>query len=82
MSGGSFEYNQFQIGYIADTIQQEIINNGSEDYTYSKDTIKEFKEAVVLLRKAHIYAQRVDWLLAGDDDEESFHRRLKEDLNI
>lgn len=24
--------------------------------------------------------QRIDWLIAGDDGEETFHRRLKEDL--
>lgn len=50
-------------------------------YGYSKDTIKEFRKAVKLLRKAYVYAQRIDWLLSGDDGEESFHERLKEELN-
>ena len=48
---------------------------------YSKETIKEFKKGLVILRKAYIYAQRIDWLLSGDDGEESFHKRLKEELN-
>ena len=30
---------------------------------------------------AEAYAQRVDWLVSGDDGEESFHERLKEDLD-
>ena len=30
---------------------------------------------------AAIYAQRIDWLLSGDDGEESFKRRLKEELD-
>lgn len=38
------------------------------------------KEAVKALRVAQVYAQRVDWLLSGDDGEESFLRRLEEEL--
>jgi hypothetical protein len=29
---------------------------------------------------AQIYAQRIDWLISGDDGEDSFRERLKEDL--
>ena len=50
-------------------------------YEYSKETIKEFKKGLAILRKAYIYAQRIDWLLSGDDGEESFHKRLKEELD-
>ena len=49
-------------------------------YEYPADVIEEFKNAVNALRIAEIYAQRVDWLLSGDDGEKSFMRRLKEDL--
>ena len=34
-----------------------------------------------MLRKAEVYAQRMDWYLAGDDGEESFLERLKQDLD-
>ena len=50
-------------------------------YEYSKETIKEFKKGLAILRKAYVYAQRIDWLLSGDDKEESFHERLKEELD-
>lgn len=33
------------------------------------------------MKQAEVYAQRIDWLLSGDDGEESFHERLKEDLD-
>jgi hypothetical protein len=33
-----------------------------------------------ILKNAFVYTQRIDWLLSGDDSEESFHQRLKEDL--
>ena len=48
---------------------------------YSKQTIKEFKKGLAILKKAYIYAQRIDWLLSDDDGEESFHKRLKEELD-
>lgn len=47
---------------------------------YSKETIREFKKAIKLLKQAEVYAQRIDWLLSGDDGEDSFHDRLKADL--
>ena len=44
-------------------------------------TIEEFRKAVTYLRIAETYAQRIDWLLAGDDSERTFHKRLKADLS-
>ncbi len=49
-------------------------------YGLSKETLREFRKAVRLLRQAEVYAQRIDWLLSGDDGEEAFHERLKKDL--
>ena len=49
-------------------------------YWYEDKTIERLKEAVKVLRQAEVYAQRIDWLLSGDDGEESFHRRLEEEL--
>jgi len=49
-------------------------------YKYSDEVIEKFKEGVELLRKAQIYAHRIDYLLSSDDGEESFLRRLEEDL--
>lgn len=50
-------------------------------YTYPEIIQNKLKEAIKQLRIAEIYAQRVDWLLSGDDGQESFIRRLEEDLN-
>ena len=47
---------------------------------YKEETLVEFRKGVELLKKARIYVQRIDWLLSGDDGEETFHERLKEDL--
>jgi hypothetical protein len=106
MSGGRFEYKQYDMNYIADQIEHEVLTNGKkktddelkeegwrdpdwykkypEDlyhYEYPEEVIEKFKEAVIVLRKAAVYAQRVDWLLSGDDGEETFLERLKKDLD-
>jgi len=105
MSGGKFAYEQYKIGYIADSVEHEIRKSGKkktdrelreeswknkdwyeeypEDlfhYKYPDEIIEKFKEGLDILRKAEIYAQRIDWLLSGDDGEENFLERLKEDL--
>jgi hypothetical protein len=106
MSGGAFDYKQYNISMIADEIEQTIERSGRpktkeelkdegwkdfewyekypEDlnhYKYPDDVIEEFKKGLDILRKAHVYAQRIDWLISGDDGVESFHRRLKEELD-
>jgi len=89
MSGGHFQYKQWEIGNIADEVEQLILTNDSEEknewgdrkgYHYTPETIEEFKKGLVLLRQAYVYAQRIDWLVSGDDGQDSFHRRLKFEL--
>lgn len=50
-------------------------------YKYSDEIIEKFKLGVEKLKEAYIYAQRIDWLLSGDDGPETFLTRLKEELN-
>lgn len=112
MSGGHFDYQQYKIDEIANSIEDYIYGHGYDEedmeyirkeaqkwiyddytyelehhhskpncYDYSEETINKFKEGLDILRRAAIYAQRIDWLLSADDGEDSFHRRLKEDLD-
>lgn len=46
----------------------------------SDETINAMKEAYRQMRIAEIYATRVDWMMSGDDSEESFRERIKGDL--
>jgi hypothetical protein len=89
MSGGHFNYDQHRIGLIADSIENMVIHNERTDvdhwgdpigYNFSPETIAVFAKAVKLLREAQTYAQRIDWLVSGDDGEDSFHKRLADDL--
>ena len=48
-------------------------------YKYPEEVIEEFKKGAEIIKLAQIYMQRMDWLLSGDDGEESFIERLKQD---
>lgn len=86
MSGGHFNYKQHTLLDIADDIGSQILSNDSTEKNefgdnignrYSPETIAQFEKAVKALKLAYVYAQRIDWLLSGDDGEDSFHKRLQ-----
>ena len=79
MSGGEFNYKQYTILAIRDDIER-IIASKEEWHQYSPSVIVKFKEAVKALDVAYTYARRVDYLVSSDDGEDSFHERLKEEL--
>ena len=91
MSGGTFDYKQYMFEDIADQISEYVVKNGAKRETrsswedefhhkYPDDIIHEFEKAAELLRIAKVYVTRIDYLIAGDDGEESFRKRLAEDL--
>lgn len=89
MSGGHFDYNQYRLNDLADEIEKLIESNDSNEPDgwggikgrhYPRHVIDEFKQAVKMLHRARIYVQRIDWLVSGDDGEESFISRLLEEL--
>ena len=64
----------------AETRKWIMEHNQEKVVDFEPETIKEFKKALKLLRKAYVYVQRIDWLLSCDDCEENFHERLKKEL--
>ena len=48
---------------------------------YDEEIVELFKKGIEVLKQAEVYAQRIDWFLSGDDGDENFKRRLKEDLD-
>lgn len=87
MSGGHFDYIQYQIENTANRVQEEIdmiVSGKPDEFGYepmecTKETLLKFKKTVGTLELAAKMLQRVDWFLSGDDGEESFHRRWKEE---
>lgn len=47
---------------------------------YKPETLAELKNGLTILRAAAVYARRIEWLMSGDDSEETFLSRLTEDL--
>lgn len=50
-------------------------------YKYPDEVINEFKKGLELVKLAQIYIHRIDWLLCGDNGDETFLERLREELD-
>lgn len=61
-------------------IRYQEYEDGEYYLEYTEETIQIFKDAVKILRKAAIYANRIDWLLSGDDGEDNLKERLEKEL--
>jgi hypothetical protein len=86
MSGGTFNHQDWNIGDIADQIDEMIYTNERLDgygycRGYSPKTLLVFRAASDLLKCARVMVHRIDWLVAGDDGEDNFHERLIDDLD-
>jgi hypothetical protein len=77
MSGGSLDYFYSRIDEPIQIISEKI-KWGKK--IWSLKTLRKFNMAIKYLRVAQIYSKRIEWLLSGDDGEESFHERLKDEL--
>lgn len=94
MSGGHFEYLQYQVDQLASDIDRAIARNErvkndpekAKDHfgwlpdVLPDDIIAKFEEARDTLSKGAKMANRIDWLLSGDDGEDSFRRRWKTEI--
>ena len=94
MSGGKFDYLQFQVDELADQIARAIAFNelvktnperAKDDFGWlpevlSDEIIDKFKETVEVLTRGARMAHRIDWLLSGDNGPESFLRHWKEEI--
>jgi hypothetical protein len=87
MSGGTFGYSQYSIKDIYETIEYHLevqgteTEYGGENPIFEPEVLKHLQDAIECLKKAYVYAQRVDRFLAGDDGNENFILRLNEELN-
>jgi len=94
MSGGYFEHRQFHIETLIEDMDEILIKLDLEpaqtEDTYDESLQKyvediprfktEVEKAIYHLKRAHLYTQRIDWYLSGDDGENSFYERLEEEL--
>ncbi len=78
MSGGFFDYVQWNISRIAEDIENLIETPDN----YTPEELKIFKEAIYNLKRAFIYANRIDYFLSNDNGTDAFMSRLKVELNF
>ena len=69
MVGGFFDGDDKSIAVVAERIEFEAEHNVSE---YSEQTIENFNLTIALLRCAGEMVKRIDYLLNGDEDEDTF----------
>jgi len=85
LSGGYFEYQQYHIQDIIEKLEETKvkIENDEEYHQYDKkkELLQEISNGIDYLNLAQIYTQRLDWLFSGDDGEDRFFERLKEDVD-
>lgn len=79
MSGTSDD-EQIPVLYLIHHCYYDCYPDDTDVLELSGETINAMKEAYRQMRIAEIYATRVDWMMSGDDSEESFRERIKEDL--
>lgn len=77
MSGGHFDCSHNTISDVAENVSSWIEEHGDE---ISDETRAILMEAERVFRISSIYLNRVDWFLCGDDGEDTFKARLREDL--
>ena len=69
MVGGFFDGDEKALATVAERIEFEAEHNVSE---YSEKTIELFQLTVSLLRCTGDMVKRIDYLLNGDEDEDTF----------
>jgi hypothetical protein len=87
MSGGHFDFHSYRLEEITKELEEIITRDKASlcysdqpVFCYSSETIASFKKAIESIELAKIMIERISFLLEGDDGEESYHARLKEDL--
>lgn len=79
MSGGYWDYFQYRVSSALEEIELDETPDEYCDYENLKRDILIMKHH---LEMSKIYMHRLDWLLSGDDGNESYSSRLKEDLEL
>lgn len=83
MSGGYFDYRQFEIGEIVEVLD-EMLKDGSDEEHHNHnvitDTVHDIKILRDILEEACIRLHELDWYISGDTGPESYRARLEEKL--
>lgn len=81
------EMEWFENAYLKSHISEDDWNYIKEQkkikpniYKFSDETLNELFLCIDILKQANIYTNRIEHLLTGDENEETFHKQLEKDL--
>ena len=77
MSGGIWNYEQYSVQTAIEELEQLPSNELEE---LDAITQSNYYALLAELKKCYVHTQRLDWLLSGNDGQETYHKRLTEDL--
>lgn len=84
MSGGHFDYVQYKFQDVADQLDTCLDRCADPDDAFYHNLSQETRDVIIALSRSvrvnSLILNRVDWLLSGDDSEQSFREYLIEDL--
>ena len=80
MSGGHFDYQQYRLLNISDSLDELLDRSTDEYYNYDPVIIEAIKKAKTYLELAYIYVNNIDLLVSGDTSTETFIKYLTQDL--
>lgn len=78
MSGGHFDGKEYILKHLAEELEELVTKR--EEYNLSANCVRLIKRQIHLLECVYITIHRIDYLVSGDDSEETFHKRLREEL--
>ncbi len=86
MSGGYFDYNQFQLSNIAEDLRELLNNPVDLEFVENKESlIKEVDKLIQMLDYSYQVIHQIDYFLSDDISEESMWKRIntiKKDLKL
>ena len=86
MSGGFFDYQDHRLDYMAELLRFEIAKCRKNpewmghQSDYSDAFIAEMSKTYNQLRELRIRLHRLDWVLSGDDGEDTYFQELPVEL--
>ena len=79
MSGGHYEYIQFKLDETIKQMEKDYKNESG--YIKDDSILVAIQHTLSMLKMTRTYIHRIDWLMSGDDGEDSFFTRLQEDID-
>jgi hypothetical protein len=80
LSGGHFDYKQYQLTYLQDELEHLVQQHEEDVEKQPEEIIVAAAGAISLLSMAFVLIHRIDYFMSGDDGLEQFISRTQKEL--